>query len=193
MTVVWSHHMQITYWIIVQPQPGCDLLAKKSNSVHFFSINILQFFYDLQVPLPTKQKKNPPKMLSSKSFKKTRTFQLQNSPPAPPSKPQRSATFNYNNNNNGTRKSPLREFPTSPQLISGAQFIHFGHPQHALSEIDLPDLFTCAGCKEYGSGKRFTCQQCDFQLHEFCAYAPKAPQTHPLHRQHQLLFFSKPG
>ncbi|KAJ4702373.1 Cysteine/Histidine-rich C1 domain family protein [Melia azedarach] len=131
-------------------------------------------------------------MLSSKSFKKTRTFQLQNSPPAPPSKPQRSATFNYNNNNNGTRKSPLREFPTSPQLISGAQFIHFGHPQHALSEIDLPDLFTCAGCKEYGSGKRFTCQQCDFQLHEFCAYAPKAPQTHPLHRQHQLLFFSKP-
>ncbi|KAL5070860.1 hypothetical protein RYX36_021747 [Vicia faba] len=92
-----------------------------------------------------------------------------------------------------TKKSPPRvEFPTSPQLIFGEEIIHFSHPQHPLSMVDLPDLFICVGCKEYGSGKRFVCQQCDYQLHEFCALAPPALQAHPFHSQHAILFHSKP-
>ncbi|XP_004498200.1 protein VACUOLELESS GAMETOPHYTES [Cicer arietinum] len=92
-----------------------------------------------------------------------------------------------------TKKSPPQlEFPKSPQLIFGEEIIHFSHPQHALSMVDLPDLFTCVGCKEYGSGKRFVCQQCDYQLHDFCALAPPALMAHPLHSQHAILFHSKP-
>ncbi|KAL5557640.1 hypothetical protein UlMin_033851 [Ulmus minor] len=86
----------------------------------------------------------------------------------------------------------LVEFPTSPQLIFGEEILHFDHPKHPLSLIDLPDRFTCTGCKEYGSGKRFTCQQCNFQLHCFCASAPPVLKTHPFHCQHQLRLFPKP-
>lgn len=58
--------------------------------------------------------------------------------------------------------------------------------------VDLPDLFICVGCKEYGSGKRFVCQQCNYQLHDFCALAPPALKAHPFHSQHAMLFHSKP-
>ncbi|CAN1235281.1 hypothetical protein LINPERPRIM_LOCUS4450 [Linum perenne] len=86
------------------------------------------------------------------------------------------------------------KFPSSPEkLIWGEGIIHSGHPQHLLYKVDLPDLFTCSGCKEYGSGKSFTCRQCDFRLHEFCALAPPRLKAHPLHLQHQLLFSSRPA
>ncbi|XP_024172909.1 uncharacterized protein LOC112178881 [Rosa chinensis] len=84
------------------------------------------------------------------------------------------------------------KFPASPQLVLGEEMLHFSHPQHPLSHVNLPDLFTCAGCKEYGAGKRYTCQQCDYQLHDFCASAPPVLKSHPFHCQHQLAFYSKP-
>ncbi|GLT35313.1 hypothetical protein SLA2020_097800 [Shorea laevis] len=88
--------------------------------------------------------------------------------------------------------SPPIEFPTSPQLFLGEEIIHFSHPQHPLSQVDLPDLFTCASCKEKGAGKHYTCPQCDFHLHDFCALSPPALKSHPLHFQHKLLFHAKP-
>ncbi|KAG2693053.1 hypothetical protein I3843_08G077700 [Carya illinoinensis] len=88
---------------------------------------------------------------------------------------------------------PLIEFATSPQLILGEEMLHFNHPQHPLSKLDLPDPFTCSGCKEYGAGMRFTCRQCDFQLHEFCAHASPDLKGHPFHYLHPLTFYSKPG
>lgn len=91
------------------------------------------------------------------------------------------------------KRSASLRFPTSPQLVLGEEMLHVSHPQHPLSHVNLPDLFTCAGCKEYGAGKRFTCQQCDYQLHDFCALAPPALKSHPFHCQHQLVFYSKPG
>lgn len=85
------------------------------------------------------------------------------------------------------------EFPASPQLIQGEEMVHFGHPQHVLVKVELPDMYTCAGCKEEGAGVRYLCQECDYQLHEFCALAPPLLKSHPFHYQHQLLFFAKPG
>ncbi|XP_061373375.1 protein VACUOLELESS GAMETOPHYTES-like [Gastrolobium bilobum] len=137
-------------------------------------------------------------MMKQKQVKKTRTLPLQNSPPPP------SVEYQYPSPNSDqyystattfvTKKSPTQvEFPTSPQLIFGEEIIHCSHPQHPLLMIDIKDLFTCTGCKEYGSGKRFVCQQCDFQLHDFCAMAPPALKAHPLHSQHPMLFHSKPG
>lgn len=88
---------------------------------------------------------------------------------------------------------PRIQFPASPQLILGEEMIHFSHPQHPLSQLNLPDHFNCMGCKEFGAGLRFSCQQCNFQLHQFCALAPPALKGHPFHSQHQLVFYSKPG
>lgn len=126
-------------------------------------------------------------MISSKPIKpmkKTTSFQMKSSVP------DHETTTNYY----VPKKSPNSvEFPTSPQLIFGEEMIHFSHPQHPLSKVDLPDLFTCSGCKDLGAGKRFTCQQCDFQLHEFCASAPSTLKGHPFHVQHQLVLYSKPG
>ncbi|KAL0313813.1 UNVERIFIED_CONTAM: hypothetical protein Sangu_2225700 [Sesamum angustifolium] len=90
------------------------------------------------------------------------------------------------------RSSSMVEFPTSPQPAVGEQITHYAHSQHPLMELTLPELFTCSGCKEFGAGKRFACQQCDFQLHEFCAVSPPLLKNHPLHGQHQLVFHSKP-
>ncbi|CAL9215739.1 unnamed protein product [Arabidopsis halleri] len=97
---------------------------------------------------------------------------------------------------NDLNKTPrLRsvEFPVSPQLIQGEEMVHFGHPQHVLVKVELPDIYTCAGCKEEGAGVRYVCQECDYQLHEFCALAPPQLKSHPFHYQHQLLFFAKPA
>lgn len=124
-------------------------------------------------------------------LEKTRTLLLNKSPSlmdVPDSNSQSTTTTTF-----VPRKSPLVEFPTSPQLVVGEDILHFSHPQHQLSLVNLPDLFTCSGCKEYGAGKRYTCQFCDFQLHHFCALAPSALRGHPFHCQHQLVFYSKPG
>lgn len=91
------------------------------------------------------------------------------------------------------RTTTAIEFPTSPQLNLGEEIIHLDHHHHPLSKINFPDLFTCSGCKEYGAGKRFTCPQCNFQLHEFCGLAPQELKGHPFHCQHPINFHPKPG
>ncbi|CAK7345948.1 unnamed protein product [Dovyalis caffra] len=89
---------------------------------------------------------------------------------------------------------PKIEYPSCPHIILGEKSPrHSSHPQHPLSLVDVPDLFTCSGCKEYGSGLRFSCQECEFQLHEFCALAPPVLKAHPFHMQHRLSLHSKPG
>ncbi|CAI9777118.1 unnamed protein product [Fraxinus pennsylvanica] len=92
----------------------------------------------------------------------------------------------------GNNKNSIIEFPTSPQPVIVEEITHYTHAKHPLIKVNLPEVFTCTGCKEYGSGKRFACQQCDFQLHEFCASSPPILQNHPLHGQHQLVFHAKP-
>ncbi|KAL7154433.1 hypothetical protein ABFS83_03G002400 [Erythranthe nasuta] len=88
------------------------------------------------------------------------------------------------------------QFPTSaaqPSTNGGEyEITHYTHSNHPLTQLNLSQLFTCDGCKEYGAGTRFSCQHCDFQLHDFCAAAPPLLNNHPLHGQHQLVFHSKP-
>ncbi|XP_021717802.1 uncharacterized protein LOC110685561 [Chenopodium quinoa] len=91
---------------------------------------------------------------------------------------------------------PIIEFPVSPDadaLLLGEGITTSNHPQHRMVQVNLPNPFTCMGCKEYGAGSRFTCQQCNFELHDFCALAPPVLKAHPLHSQHQLVFTPKPG
>ncbi|KAK9740258.1 hypothetical protein RND81_03G023000 [Saponaria officinalis] len=94
------------------------------------------------------------------------------------------------------KSAPIIEFPVSPELdplVVGDGITNANHPQHRMVHVNLPNPFTCMGCKEYGAGTRFTCQQCNFELHDFCALAPPVLKAHPLHSQHQLLFNPKPG
>ncbi|CAI9115329.1 OLC1v1016210C1 [Oldenlandia corymbosa var. corymbosa] len=100
---------------------------------------------------------------------------------------------------NGPKKIPPHvDFPTSPQSADGSAgeeviIQHYSHPNHHLAQTTIfADLFVCGGCKEYGAGKRFSCQECNFQLHDFCALAPPTLKAHPLHPQHQLVFHSRP-
>ncbi|KAL2347905.1 hypothetical protein Fmac_001905 [Flemingia macrophylla] len=139
-------------------------------------------------------------MKSLKQVKRTKTYRLEKTCSemeqyqfTDPSEQYSTATSSFMATKRSPKPStPEVEFPTSPQLLFGEEILHFSHPQHPLSKMDLPDLFNCVGCREYGSGKRFVCQQCDFQMHDFCALAPPALKAHPFHSQHSLLFHSKP-
>ncbi|KAF5767075.1 putative chromatin regulator PHD family [Helianthus annuus] len=83
-------------------------------------------------------------------------------------------------------------FPTSPDQSQQVMH-HFTHSHHPIALVNLLDTFTCSGCKERGgAGKRFACQMCDFQLHDFCALSPPFLKSHPLHAHHQLVFYTKP-
>ncbi|CAN7078238.1 unnamed protein product [Brassica oleracea var. botrytis] len=104
-----------------------------------------------------------------------------------------SPVIHTNDLNREPRRPRSFKFPASPQLIQGEEMVHFGHPQHVLVKVELPDIYTCAGCKEEGAGIRYVCQECDYQLHEFCALAPPLLKSHPFHYQHQLPFFAKPA
>ncbi|CAA2954387.1 uncharacterized protein LOC111390161 [Olea europaea var. sylvestris] len=50
---------------------------------------------------------------------------------------------------------------------------HFIHPGHQLTAIDGHDQpYLCDRCKTPGTGKRFRCNRCDFDLHEYCGTCP---------------------
>ncbi|KAH7689359.1 Diacylglycerol kinase (ATP) protein [Dioscorea alata] len=91
------------------------------------------------------------------------------------------------------RSPPSMEIMTMAKPNQGGEIFHFSHLQHPLVPLNLPYLFTCMGCKEFGAGLRFRCQTCDFELHDFCALAPPSLIAHPFHMKHQLIFFTKPG
>lgn len=137
-------------------------------------------------------------MMSGKpNLRKTRTFFLHKNQTSMqqaiiPNQPAESGE--EHNNHYIEKESPpgAVKFPVSPQLMNGEQMVHFSHPRHRLSRMCNLNLFTCGGCKEYGAGNGFSCQQCDFQLHNFCAFSPPALKAHPFHSHHQLLFYSKP-
>ncbi|PKU81567.1 hypothetical protein MA16_Dca007674 [Dendrobium catenatum] len=90
-------------------------------------------------------------------------------------------------------KSPLMELQAIPKPNQEEVILHFSHPHHPLVLMNLPYLFTCMGCKEFGAGKRMKCQICDFELHDFCAFAPASLINHPFHYNHQLVFYTKSG
>ncbi|KAM7468042.1 hypothetical protein LguiB_015604 [Lonicera macranthoides] len=61
---------------------------------------------------------------------------------------------------------------------------HFTHPGHRLSPVNIAEEYRCDGCKTNGTGARFRCGPCDFDLHEYCAACPSTLSSfmhpHPL-------------
>ncbi|KAJ7961372.1 Cysteine/Histidine-rich C1 domain family protein [Quillaja saponaria] len=62
---------------------------------------------------------------------------------------------------------------------------HFTHPTHPLSFLSQNTEFLCDGCKILGTGNRYRCNTCDYDLHEFCATCPSSFSCF-LHPKHQL-------
>ncbi|KAL1555664.1 hypothetical protein AAHA92_11376 [Salvia divinorum] len=60
---------------------------------------------------------------------------------------------------------------------------HFTHP-HRLTAADFNHEFLCNGCMTIGISRRFRCNACDFDLHEYCATCPRSLHSfmhpHPL-------------
>ncbi|TXG54081.1 hypothetical protein EZV62_019337 [Acer yangbiense] len=74
------------------------------------------------------------------------------------------------------------QIPQTPQLINHPSYPY--HPLYLLSMQPYPcGLFKCNGCGRNGSGFRYRCNQCDFDVHILCA------QTQPqIQMQHYKLF-----
>ncbi|MCL7050020.1 hypothetical protein MKW94_002926 [Papaver nudicaule] len=69
----------------------------------------------------------------------------------------------------------------------GETLRHFTHP-HVLVKGDhtVYTTFSCDGCSMGGSGIRYQCRQCDFDLHEDCATCPEYLSSN-FHPDHQLV------
>ncbi|KAI3941118.1 hypothetical protein MKW92_007298 [Papaver armeniacum] len=70
---------------------------------------------------------------------------------------------------------------------------HFTHPTHILRKeapdkvVYKTDFFGCDACKTLGSGIRYHCKQCQFDLHEECATCPEDLTCSYLqHNKHQF-------
>ncbi|KAH6806916.1 hypothetical protein C2S51_028024 [Perilla frutescens var. frutescens] len=64
---------------------------------------------------------------------------------------------------------------------------HFTHPRHPLT-LDSQShhqSYLCNGCKTLGTGRRFRCIGCNFDLHEYCAACPNTLSLF-MHRNHDL-------
>ncbi|PIN12979.1 hypothetical protein CDL12_14401 [Handroanthus impetiginosus] len=51
---------------------------------------------------------------------------------------------------------------------------HFTHPGHPLIAVDGGDQeYLCNGCRTLGTGRRYPCDGCDFDLDEYCGTCPR--------------------
>ncbi|KAL0451109.1 UNVERIFIED_CONTAM: putative nucleoredoxin 1-1 [Sesamum latifolium] len=62
---------------------------------------------------------------------------------------------------------------------------HFTHPAHPLTAFDSQQDYLCNGCKTPGNGKRYRCQRCDFDLHDYCGTCPRLLSSF-MHKNHSL-------
>ncbi|KAJ4767349.1 Cysteine/Histidine-rich C1 domain family protein [Rhynchospora pubera] len=61
---------------------------------------------------------------------------------------------------------------------------HFTHPEHQLLLTHKSSKFWCDLCKISGTGLRYRCETCDFDLHESCTTYPEILSfyAHPWHK-----------
>uniref|UniRef100_A0A8I6X3Y9 DC1 domain-containing protein n=2 Tax=Hordeum vulgare subsp. vulgare TaxID=112509 RepID=A0A8I6X3Y9_HORVV len=68
------------------------------------------------------------------------------------------------------------------------QILHDAHKDHPLVLRRVAGAgFRCNGCGCNGTGFRYRCDACDFDLHELCATCPPTTLL-PIHGQHPLTF-----
>lgn len=68
---------------------------------------------------------------------------------------------------------------------------HFTH-YHPLTQANAAGTYTCDGCKLYGEGKTYRCNDCDYDLHEYCATCPPSLINSCHGPDHELSLFNGP-
>ena len=68
---------------------------------------------------------------------------------------------------------------------------HSSHPEHELELKNYQKPYICDGCKEDGFGKRYRCEECDYDLHEDCMFN-KSTTTHKFFKESTFKFYDKP-
>lgn len=68
---------------------------------------------------------------------------------------------------------------------------HFTH-YHPLTQANAAGPYTCDGCKLYGEGKTYRCNDCDYDLHEYCATCPLSLINSCHGPDHELSLFNGP-
>ncbi|EYU35257.1 hypothetical protein MIMGU_mgv1a024781mg, partial [Erythranthe guttata] len=76
-------------------------------------------------------------------------------------------------------------------IIMDACIRHRTHPEHLLKPFYIPNEFLCDGCDQLGSGPTYSCEACNFDLHEICATCPSTIQS-GFHPKHPLTLVNKP-
>ncbi|KAJ0250162.1 hypothetical protein HA466_0143470 [Hirschfeldia incana] len=69
---------------------------------------------------------------------------------------------------------------------------HFTH-NHPLTEVNFFGMYTCDGCKLHGHGKTYRCNDCDYDLHEYCATCPPTLVNTWHAPDHELSLFTGPA
>ncbi|KAH6806242.1 hypothetical protein C2S51_031073 [Perilla frutescens var. frutescens] len=67
---------------------------------------------------------------------------------------------------------------------------HFTHA-HPLVVADIDREFSCDGCKTLGIGKRYRCNGCDFDLHDYCGTCPRTLSAASMHHHALTLVMRK--
>ncbi|KAM0049906.1 putative Zinc finger, ZZ-type superfamily [Helianthus debilis subsp. tardiflorus] len=76
--------------------------------------------------------------------------------------------------------------PLSTNAIS-----HFLHPAHKLNYTTNTSSYVCDGCQVVGTGSRFTCTTCSFDLHDYCAKCPTRLTSSTSHQHPMSLVVHK--
>ena len=65
------------------------------------------------------------------------------------------------------------------------------HPEYELKLKNYDKPYICSGCKEHGFGKRYRCEECDYELHKDCMFT--TPTTsHQFFRNSTFKFYEQP-
>ncbi|KAG2326516.1 hypothetical protein Bca52824_009244 [Brassica carinata] len=64
---------------------------------------------------------------------------------------------------------------------------------HPLTEVNGVGTYTCNGCKLHGYGKTYRCNDCDYDLHEYCATCPQTLINTWHAPGHELSLFNGPA
>lgn len=92
----------------------------------------------------------------------------------------------------GCRGNPNHELELKDSLQPDECDSYCGHPEHKLELINsYLHSYTCDGCKEKGSGPRYRCESCDYDLHEACMF-PSSTTHHEFFKDSTFRFFKKP-
>lgn len=75
--------------------------------------------------------------------------------------------------------------------MKNTDYYHRSHVEHKLELKSFQKPYKCDGCKETGFGKRFRCDQCDFDLHENCMFLTDKT-SHAFFKGSTFEFFEQP-